>query len=231
MEIQSRTENNITVVTVTGRMDALTAPDYQDKLNDLIAKGASTFVVDFEGLDYIGSAGLRGILSTAKALNGKGGEVHFANVKGRSRRCSKRPASTQSSRSTARWLPPWKVSADINMKVTRMTCEARIGNLEDVINFVDGCADRIGLTGIKKNKALIAVEEAFVNVCHYAYPGGTGEVELTCRGKNDAFEFEIADNGIPFNMLSLPDPDTTADIMNVKSADWVSILSVSSLTM
>lgn len=82
MEILSRTENNITVVTVTGRMDALTAPDYQDKLNDLIAKGASTFVVDFEGLDYIGSAGLRGILSTAKVLKGKGGEVHFANVKG-----------------------------------------------------------------------------------------------------------------------------------------------------
>lgn len=102
------------------------------------------------------------------------------------------------------------------MKVTRMTCEARIGNLEEVINFVDGCADRIGLTGIKKNKALIAVEEAFVNVCHYAYPGATGEVELTCRGKNDAFEFEIADNGIPFNMLSLPDPDTTADIMERK---------------
>lgn len=82
MEIQSRMESKATVVAVTGRMDALTAPEYQDKLNDLIAKGATTFVVDFDGLDYIGSAGLRGILSIAKVLKGKGGEVHFANVKG-----------------------------------------------------------------------------------------------------------------------------------------------------
>jgi len=82
MEIQSRTESNSTVVTVTGRMDALTAPAYQEKLNDLIAEGTTSFVVDFDGLDYISSAGLRGILSTAKVLKAKGGQVRFANVKG-----------------------------------------------------------------------------------------------------------------------------------------------------
>ncbi len=82
MEIQSRTESNTSVITVTGRMDALAAPEFRDKLNDLIAEGATTFVVDFDGLDYIGSAGLRGILSIAKVLKGKGGEVRFANVKG-----------------------------------------------------------------------------------------------------------------------------------------------------
>ncbi len=97
-----------------------------------------------------------------------------------------------------------------------MTCEARIDNLEEVIHFVDGCANRAGLTDIKKNKALIAVEEAFVNVCHYAYPGGKGKVELTCCGKSDVFEVEIADDGVPFNVLSLPDPDTTANIMDRK---------------
>jgi stage II sporulation protein AA (anti-sigma F factor antagonist) len=38
--------------------------------------------VDFNGLDYISSAGLRAILATAKILKGKGGHVRFANVKG-----------------------------------------------------------------------------------------------------------------------------------------------------
>ncbi len=106
--------------------------------------------------------------------------------------------------------------ADINMAVSKMTCEACIDNLEEIIHFVDGCADRSGLTGIKKNKALIAVEEAFVNICHYAYPGGKGKVELTCCGQSDVFEVEIADKGVPFNVLLLPDPDTTADILERK---------------
>ena len=82
MEIQIRRESKATVVTVTGRMDTLTAPAYQAKLNDLIAEGTTSFVIDFDGLDYISSAGLRGILSTAKVVKGKGGQVRFANVKG-----------------------------------------------------------------------------------------------------------------------------------------------------
>lgn len=82
MEIQARMENSVAVVTVTGRMDALTAPAYQEKLNELIAGGTTAVVVDFDALDYISSAGLRGILSTAKALKAKGGQVRFANIKG-----------------------------------------------------------------------------------------------------------------------------------------------------
>jgi len=97
-----------------------------------------------------------------------------------------------------------------------MTCEACIDNLEEVINFVDGCADRSGLTGIKKNKMLIAVEEAFVNICHYAYPGDEGKVELACGGDGDDFVVEITDNGVPFNVMTLPDPDTTSDVMGRK---------------
>ncbi|MBN1663952.1 MAG: STAS domain-containing protein [Deltaproteobacteria bacterium] len=82
MEILSRMENNKAVVTVTGRMDAVSAPQYQEKLNEMIAGGTTAVVVDFDGLDYISSAGLRGILATAKALKVKGGQIRFANVKG-----------------------------------------------------------------------------------------------------------------------------------------------------
>jgi stage II sporulation protein AA (anti-sigma F factor antagonist) len=82
MEIQIMRESKATVVTVTGRMDTLTAPAYQAKLNDLITEGTTSFVINFDGLDYISSAGLRVILSTAKVVKEKEGQVRFANVKG-----------------------------------------------------------------------------------------------------------------------------------------------------
>ena len=48
----------------------------------MIGGGKIAFVVDFDGLDYISSAGLLGLLVTAKQLKGKGEQVRFANFKG-----------------------------------------------------------------------------------------------------------------------------------------------------
>jgi len=91
---------------------------------------------------------------------------------------------------------------------------AAVENLEAVIGFIEECADRCCLDTKKKFGLLVAVEEAFVNVCHYAYPNGSGDIELSCDCKGDTFTVEIADRGMPFDVLSLPDPDTTADIMD-----------------
>ena len=82
MEIHTQKEANATVVKITGRLDAVTAPEYEKTVNELIAEGEIAFVVDYDGLEYISSAGLRGLLVTAKQLKGKGGEVRCANVKG-----------------------------------------------------------------------------------------------------------------------------------------------------
>lgn len=82
MDILSTKEANATVVTITGRMDAVTTPEYEKTINEIIAAGETFFVVDLGCLDYISSAGLRGLLFTAKLLKGKGGKIRFANVKG-----------------------------------------------------------------------------------------------------------------------------------------------------
>ena len=82
MDIQTRKETNAIVLTISGRMDAVTAPEYEKVLNQLIAEGNTGFVVDFNKLDYISSAGLRALLTTAKILKGKGGQVRFANIAG-----------------------------------------------------------------------------------------------------------------------------------------------------
>jgi stage II sporulation protein AA (anti-sigma F factor antagonist) len=82
MEIGIRKEAGATVATMTGRLDAVTAPEYESKINSVIEGGETLLVIDFEGLDYISSAGLRGLLVTAKLLKAKQGQVRFANVRG-----------------------------------------------------------------------------------------------------------------------------------------------------
>jgi anti-anti-sigma factor len=82
MDLRTRTENNAIVITISGRLDAVTAPEYEKSIRVLIGGGNNFFVVDFELLDYISSAGLRALLLMAKLLKEKGGKVCFANVKG-----------------------------------------------------------------------------------------------------------------------------------------------------
>jgi len=82
MEIQTQKEANATVVTIAGRLDAVTAPEFEKNMNELIAGETACFVVDFDKLDYISSAGLRVLLAMAKRLKAKGGQIRFANVRG-----------------------------------------------------------------------------------------------------------------------------------------------------
>lgn len=82
MNIETKRETNVTVATVAGRLDAVTVSEYEKKITELITNGEIAIIIDFEGLDYISSAGLRGLLTTAKQLKAKGGQVRFANVNG-----------------------------------------------------------------------------------------------------------------------------------------------------
>ena len=82
MEIRIQESGRATVVAVAGKLDALSAGDYEKAVNQLIAEGKTRFVVDFAKLDYISSAGLRVLLTTAKQLKPRGGVALFANVPG-----------------------------------------------------------------------------------------------------------------------------------------------------
>ncbi len=82
MEITSRQEKNTTVVTVQGRIDAVTAPEFENYLSDLISKGGRSFIVNLSALEYISSAGLRSILATAKKLKAEQGDIRFSGLQG-----------------------------------------------------------------------------------------------------------------------------------------------------
>jgi len=100
------------------------------------------------------------------------------------------------------------------MTFETITTDALIENLDTVIAFAEERAEQFDLDTKKKFGLLIAIEEAFVNVCHYAYPQTAGTVSVTCGSEGEAFVVEISDHGDPFDVLSLPDPDITADIMD-----------------
>lgn len=100
------------------------------------------------------------------------------------------------------------------MPADTLTCAATIGNLDTVISFIEDRAELFGLDTKKKFGLLVAIEEAFVNVCHYAYPGSEGDVSIACESDNETFAVEVSDQGEAFDVLSLPDPDITADIMD-----------------
>ncbi|MBN2125467.1 MAG: STAS domain-containing protein [Deltaproteobacteria bacterium] len=81
MEMQQRKENSATVVSVKGRIDAVSAPEFEKALEDLISRGEKLLVIDFGELDYISSAGLRTILATTKKLKGMEGKLFLASLK------------------------------------------------------------------------------------------------------------------------------------------------------
>ena len=54
-----------------GRLDTVTAPDLEKVLNESLS-GVEKLVLDFSGLEYISSAGLRVLLSAQKIMNRQG---------------------------------------------------------------------------------------------------------------------------------------------------------------
>ncbi|OIO04002.1 MAG: anti-anti-sigma factor [Desulfovibrionaceae bacterium CG1_02_65_16] len=82
MDFIKTTEGNICILAVVGRMDTLTAPEFEAKCAECAAEGATRIVVDLSSLEYISSAGLRSILASAKKLKALGGGLSFCCLSG-----------------------------------------------------------------------------------------------------------------------------------------------------
>jgi len=82
MEIQTAKEKNTVVVSVKGKIDAVTTPEFEKALSNLIAQGENFLLLNFSGLEYISSTGLRSILAAAKQLKAKEGKILFSGLRG-----------------------------------------------------------------------------------------------------------------------------------------------------
>ena len=81
MEILKRKEKDALVISLKGRLDAVTTPGLEKDLTALLASGERILVLDLGGLDYISSAGLRTILAVTKRLKEKQGRLLLASLK------------------------------------------------------------------------------------------------------------------------------------------------------
>ncbi len=80
MEIQQTTQNDVTVLGLTGRLDGLSSPLLEKRVTELLAGGVRKLVLDCGALLYVSSAGLRTFLTAAKKFQVAGGRVAFANL-------------------------------------------------------------------------------------------------------------------------------------------------------
>lgn len=72
LNIQQTIENSQAVLTLSGRLDTVTAPELEQKVKDVLPN-CSALTLDFSSLEYISSAGLRVLLSAHKAFSAKDG--------------------------------------------------------------------------------------------------------------------------------------------------------------
>jgi len=92
-----------------------------------------------------------------------------------------------------------------------ITSEARMERLEQLVQFVARHAEAAGFPIRRIKEIELATEEVLVNIVSYAYPDNEGPVSIQCWADNAArLVLEISDNGVPFNLLDVPDPDVTA---------------------
>jgi anti-anti-sigma factor len=82
MEFTGEKSGAFLVVMVSGRMDTLTAPEFEAQTAKWLADGETRLVLDLSQLAYISSAGLRSILAAAKQLKAKGGDLAFCGLAG-----------------------------------------------------------------------------------------------------------------------------------------------------
>ena len=71
LSINKTIENGKADFALTGRMDTITAPEFEQALRQSL-DGVSELTLDFAQLDYISSAGLRVLLLAQKKMNKQG---------------------------------------------------------------------------------------------------------------------------------------------------------------
>lgn len=68
MDITSASKDSATVLAISGRIDTATAPELEQNINREIDRGHRKILLNFTGVSYISSGGLRVLLATAKKL-------------------------------------------------------------------------------------------------------------------------------------------------------------------
>lgn len=80
MELAQKVAENVGVLTVSGQVDAASAPEVEKALQALLTAQRGQVVVDLTAVDYVSSAGLRVLLAGIKQARSLGGDLRLAGL-------------------------------------------------------------------------------------------------------------------------------------------------------
>lgn len=72
-------KENVLIVRLDGRLDATSTPVLEGKIKPLLDK-SMRILIDFSGVDYLSSAGMRLLLSATKKMKAKNGHLVFCGL-------------------------------------------------------------------------------------------------------------------------------------------------------
>jgi anti-sigma B factor antagonist len=82
VHIHEQVEKQVTILTVSGRIDSKTAREFETHLKAVLIKNPPCLLLDMGGVEYITSAGMRALASTYKAIRNLGqGAIAIANLR------------------------------------------------------------------------------------------------------------------------------------------------------
>lgn len=100
------------------------------------------------------------------------------------------------------------------MEAVERTFLANLETLPAIVGFVSERAAAMGVHPKRVMHLELAVEEAAVNICSYAYEIPPGEVTVRITPEPGVVRIELVDNGVPFDPLSMDAPDIKSELEN-----------------
>lgn len=93
----------------------------------------------------------------------------------------------------------------------KLIYEAILPNLQALTSEIISALERFDCSAKLLSKVNISVDEIFTNICSYAYPSGTGNVEISINVYEEPgrIVIQFSDEGIPYNPLEKSNPDVT----------------------
>ena len=80
MEINHKEENGIVFIAIKGRLDADSSPEAEIIVKDVLDGPANRMLFDLRDLEYLSSAGLRILLSAAKEMRRRNGQIVLCDL-------------------------------------------------------------------------------------------------------------------------------------------------------
>ena len=92
-----------------------------------------------------------------------------------------------------------------------ITLAAKLENIPVVTEFIEGELEAVGCPMKAQLQIDVAIDEVFTNIASYAYETGDGSAVVRFEFDEDTRIVCITfiDNGVPFDPLSMEEPDVT----------------------